>query len=58
MLYGKRDLLSNGLGTKVKQADPILPEDESVLWEKGVFGVKTWRACSAGCSSWYVNYLD
>ena len=36
-----KDLLSNGLGTIVKQVDPILPEDECVIWEKGVLGDKS-----------------
>ena len=35
-----KDLLSNGLGTKVKQADPLLPQDECTIWENGVFGDK------------------
>ena len=33
-----KQLLSNGLGTTTKQAQPLTPEDESVLWEKGIFG--------------------
>ncbi|XP_062606633.1 uncharacterized protein LOC134268405 [Saccostrea cucullata] len=33
-----KELLQMGYGTKVKQAQAILPEDEEVLWEKGVFG--------------------
>ena len=42
VLDGKmKDLLSNGLGTKVTQAEPILPEDESQIWDKGVFGDKS-----------------
>ena len=36
-----KELLKQGFGTKVKQAQPILPEDESKLWENGVFGDKT-----------------
>ncbi|XP_062618379.1 uncharacterized protein LOC134279995 [Saccostrea cucullata] len=34
----KKELLSEGLGTKVKQADPILPEVEEKIWTNGVFG--------------------
>lgn len=33
-----------GLGTKVKQAQALLHEDEKVLWEKGVFGISTAEA--------------
>ncbi|XP_062598901.1 uncharacterized protein LOC134260347, partial [Saccostrea cucullata] len=33
-----KELLSKGLGTKVKQADPILPDDEEKIWTNGVFG--------------------
>ena len=46
-----KDLLSNGLGTKVKQADLILPEDECVIWEKGVFGGK--NAESLQCTMFF-----
>lgn len=35
----KKDALSRGVGGKRKQADPILPEDEAVIWEKGIFGM-------------------
>ena len=35
-----KELLTQGIGTKRKQADPILPEDEAVIWDKGVFGMK------------------
>uniref|UniRef100_K1QWU1 Uncharacterized protein n=1 Tax=Magallana gigas TaxID=29159 RepID=K1QWU1_MAGGI len=34
-----KDALSRGVGGKRKQADPILPEDEAVIWEKGIFGM-------------------
>lgn len=34
-----KELLSRGFGTKVKQADPILPEDEEKIWEAQVFGM-------------------
>eukprot|EP00105_Crassostrea_gigas_P009739 XP_011424812.1 PREDICTED: uncharacterized protein LOC105326458 [Crassostrea gigas] len=34
-----KDALSRGIGGKRKQADPILPEDEAVIWEKGIFGM-------------------
>lgn len=33
-----RTLNEKGLGLTVKRADPILPEQEDNLWEKGVFG--------------------
>lgn len=33
-----KELVSSGVGTKVKQADPILFEDENKLWETGTFG--------------------
>lgn len=33
-----KELLSKGYGSKIKQAQPLLPDDESVIWEKGVFG--------------------
>ena len=32
-----KELLSKGLGTKLRQADPILPDDEKI-WAQGVFG--------------------
>ena len=34
-----KDLLSSGLGTKVNQADSILPKSQ--IWDKGVFGDKS-----------------
>jgi hypothetical protein len=34
-----KELLSHGFGTKVKQADPILTEDEEKIWEAQVFGM-------------------
>ncbi|XP_062598710.1 zinc finger MYM-type protein 3-like [Saccostrea cucullata] len=36
-----KSLLSKGLGTKVKQADPITQEDEELLWEREVLGNKS-----------------
>lgn len=39
-----KELLQMGFGTKVKQAQAVLPEDEKVLWEKGVFGNSTAEA--------------
>ena len=36
-----KDLLSNSLGTKVKKADPILPDDECVILENGVLDDKS-----------------
>jgi len=33
-----KELLASGLGTNVKQAQPLMPEDEENLWESGVFG--------------------
>ncbi|CAC5410114.1 unnamed protein product [Mytilus coruscus] len=33
-----KDLLSKGLGTKTRKADPISHEDEELLWVNGVFG--------------------
>lgn len=39
-----KELLSKGLGTKVRQADPILPEDEEKIWTSGVFGLHSSQA--------------
>ena len=36
-----KELLSKGLGTKVRQADPILPEDEEKIWNQKVFGMQS-----------------
>ncbi|KAK3107197.1 hypothetical protein FSP39_009112 [Pinctada imbricata] len=33
-----KELLSKGLGTKVRQADPISPKDEEKIWDERVFG--------------------
>ena len=33
-----KSLVNKGLGCEIKQADPILPDDEVKLWELGVFG--------------------
>lgn len=33
-----KDLLSKGLGTKVRRADPVSEDDEEMLWANGVFG--------------------
>ena len=33
-----KELLSQGLGTKIRRADPISDEDEEKLWANGVFG--------------------
>lgn len=41
---GMKELLSNGLGTKVRQADPILPEDEEKIWTRGVFRLDSSQA--------------
>ena len=35
-----KELLAKGLGTKVKQAEAIFPEEEENIWEKGIFGAK------------------
>lgn len=37
-------LSSKGLGTKVRQADPILPEKEENIWTRGVFGLNSPQA--------------
>jgi hypothetical protein len=37
-------LLSEGLGTKVRQAEPILPEDEEKIWIKEVFDMHSSKA--------------
>lgn len=39
-----KELLSKGLGTKVRQADPILPEDEEKIWSQKVFGMHSSKA--------------
>lgn len=33
-----KELLTKGFGTDIKQADPILLEDEETIWNNGVFG--------------------
>jgi hypothetical protein len=33
-----KSLVAQGIGTTTRQADPILPEQENVLWEKGILG--------------------
>lgn len=33
-----KELLSKGLGTKVRKADPVTKDDEEKLWAKNVFG--------------------
>ena len=33
-----KKLISEGIGVEVKQADPVLPDQENKLWEEGVFG--------------------
>lgn len=38
-----QSLLSKGLGTKVKQADPITPGDEELLWEREVLKKQDFR---------------
>ena len=35
-----KERLSKGSETKVRQADPILPEDEEKLWNQKVFGIQ------------------
>jgi len=35
------DLLNRGFGTKVKKAEPVLPDDEHLNWGNVVFGDKT-----------------
>ncbi|XP_052679523.1 uncharacterized protein LOC128160267 isoform X1 [Crassostrea angulata] len=39
-----KELLSKGLGTKVRQADPILQEDEEKFWSQKVFGMHSSKA--------------
>ncbi|XP_048775614.2 uncharacterized protein LOC125680217 [Ostrea edulis] len=36
-----KELLSKGLGTKVRQVDPILPENEEKIWNQKVFGMQS-----------------
>lgn len=33
-----QDLLENGIGTEIKQAEPVSAEDENKLWDLGIFG--------------------
>lgn len=35
-----KDLLKRGFGTSIKQAEPIMPQDEESMWNKGIFGDK------------------
>lgn len=39
-----RELLSEGLGTKVRQADPIFPEEGGKIWTRGIFGLDSSQA--------------
>ncbi|XP_033754046.1 uncharacterized protein LOC117337262 [Pecten maximus] len=48
-----KDLLKRGIGGKTKQAEPILPEDEAIIWEKGIFGDKT--ADTLQCTMFFYN---
>jgi hypothetical protein len=34
-----KELTNQGIGTQVKRADPILPNDEQALWDSGVFNI-------------------
>lgn len=34
-----KELLSKGSGTKVRQVDSIMPEDEEKIWTRGIFGL-------------------
>jgi hypothetical protein len=35
-----KELTNQGIGTQVKRADPVLPNDEQALWDSGVFNIK------------------
>ena len=34
-----KELTNQGIGTQVKRADPVLPNDEQALWDSGVFNI-------------------
>lgn len=44
-----KDFLSGGFGTKVKQEQPILPAEETVILEKGILGIKVQKVCNVQC---------
>jgi hypothetical protein len=34
-----KELTNQGIGTQVKRADSVLPNDEQALWDSGVFNI-------------------
>ena len=36
-----KELLSRGIGTEIKQAPAVLPQDEEKIWDTGVFGLSS-----------------
>jgi hypothetical protein len=44
-----KELTNQGIGTQVKRADPVLPNDEQTLWDSGVFN----KDLSAGLTRTY-----
>ena len=36
-----KELLSRGIGTEIKQARAVLPQDEEKIWDTGVFGLSS-----------------
>jgi hypothetical protein len=34
-----KELTNQGIGTQVKRADPVLPNDEQALWDSDVFNI-------------------
>jgi hypothetical protein len=34
-----KELPNQGISTQVKRADPVLPNEEQALWDRGVFNI-------------------